>query len=70
MVYAMNSDCSLVSRKQLKTTRIQSETAKEISDYVRAHKISVQNDPSGKVIIRIMNNEKEVDGWHCKYGCH
>lgn len=61
MVYAMNNDCSLVSRKQLKTMRIQSETAKEISDYVRAHKISIQSGPSGKVIIRIMNNEKEVD---------
>lgn len=62
MVYAMNSDCSLVSRKQLKTMRIQSETSKEISDYVRAHKISVQSDPSGNVIIRIRNDEKEVDG--------
>ena len=58
MVCAMNSGCSLVSRKQLKTTRIQSKTAKEISDYVRAHKISVQSDPSGKVMIRIKKDEK------------
>ena len=62
MVYAMNSNCSLVSRKQLKTMRIQSETTKEISDYVRTHKISVQSNPSGKVEIRIVKNEKEVDG--------
>ena len=58
MVYAMNNDCSLVSRKQLKTTRIQSETAKEISDYVRAHKISAQSGPSGNVMVRIRKDEK------------
>ena len=52
MVYAMGSDRTFVSNKPIKKTRVQSASSKEISGYMRTHKISVQTDPSGKVVVK------------------
>ena len=52
MVYATGNNRTFVSKKNLKTTRVQSETSRDISNYMRSHRISIQTDPSGKVIVK------------------
>lgn len=52
MVYATGSNRTYISDKPVKTKRVQSTTSKEISNYMRTHRISVQTDPSGNVVVK------------------
>lgn len=52
MVYAMGADRTFVSNKPIKTKRVQSASSKEISSYMKMHKISVQTNPSGEIVVK------------------
>ena len=52
MVYAMGADRTFVSSKPVKTKRAQSAYSKEISSYMKIHKISVQTNPSGEIVVK------------------
>lgn len=49
MVYSVRADRPIVSKTQLKTKRVQSENSKQLSAYVKNHKISIQTYDDGKV---------------------
>ena len=52
MAYAMGADRTFVSSKPIKTKRIQSAFSREISSYMKTHKISVQTNPSGEIVVK------------------
>lgn len=52
MVYATGADRTFVSNKPIKTKRIQSAFSREISSYMKTHKISVQTNPSGEIVVK------------------
>lgn len=52
MVYATGADRTFVSSKPVKTKRVQSAYSKEISSYMKTHKISVQTNPSGEIVVK------------------
>lgn len=52
MVYAMGANRTFVSSKPIKTKRIQSAFSKDVSNYMKMHKISVQTNPSGEIVVK------------------
>lgn len=52
MAYTVGTNRTFASKVPLKTKRSQSETAREIREYMRTHRISVQTDASGNVNVR------------------
>ena len=52
MVYAKGHGKTFVSKKPLKTKRVQSEAAREVDTFMKEHRISVQTDSSGRVIVK------------------
>lgn len=53
MVYVTEgADRTFVSSKPVKTKHVQSASSKEISSYMKMHKISVQTNPSGEIVVK------------------
>ena len=56
MVYSIRSDRPIVSKKPLKTKRVEGEHSKKVREFMDNHKVSVFTDEDGKVVV----NVKEV----------
>ena len=56
MVYSTRSNRPLVSTKKLKTSRVQSEHSKKLSQFVSTHKVSVRTDRNGKINVQGRNS--------------
>lgn len=52
MAYATGADRTFVSSKPIKTKRIQSAFSKDVRSYMKMHKISVQTNPSGEIVVK------------------
>ena len=59
MVYSVRSNRTFCSTKPIKTKRVRSEWSKKLDEFMDTHTISVQTDPSGKVVVTANKIEKD-----------
>lgn len=59
MVYAIRSNNPVLTKKPLKMHRTQSNTAKEINEFMHNHKVSVRTDATGQIVVKAtrINND-------------
>jgi hypothetical protein len=57
MVYSVRNSETIVSKNPLKLKRRQGTFSKKASEYMKNHKVSVQTDPSGKIVVSAIRSK-------------